>query len=418
MRILIATIFAGASLLAQGNLAWQQHPSNGREYALLDPMPWAQAEAAAVAAGGHLATLRSSSEEAWIRQQFGDTLWIGLTDAAQEGTWVWTSGEPVTYTNWLPGEPNNASNEDFTALAPGGWNDRDGLALVGGVAERPTPTVGNWYLNPANGHHYALTPQLSWTDAEALAQQFGGHLVTIRNAAENAWLASTFANPSECHWIGLHDTVTEGVFEWTSGEPVGYTDWFPNEPNNANGDEDFAHLSLPWVPIYAAWNDAPNGATVYGRIARGIIEVPAALSATLAPFGMGCPGPNGSIPMLAAAPGGEPRLGATATVEVTGLPMAITIPIFVYGTSKTVDPGPPAYNLPVDLGPLGWPGCQQLVSDDAHQLTITNTGQMSHSIPVPMDPGLLGFQYFVQACVLYTPSGVAVSNGIMGTVGL
>ncbi len=35
------------------------------------------------------------------------TIWIGLSDAAQEGTFIWLDGAPVNYTNWASGEPND-----------------------------------------------------------------------------------------------------------------------------------------------------------------------------------------------------------------------------------------------------------------------------------------------------------------------
>ena len=33
--------------------------------------------------------------------------WTGFNDIGRGGEFVWTTGEPVTYTNWHPGEPNN-----------------------------------------------------------------------------------------------------------------------------------------------------------------------------------------------------------------------------------------------------------------------------------------------------------------------
>ena len=39
----------------------------------------------------------------------GTRRWIGLSDQAVENNFVWDSGEPVTYTAWGPGEPNNSA---------------------------------------------------------------------------------------------------------------------------------------------------------------------------------------------------------------------------------------------------------------------------------------------------------------------
>ena len=63
-------------------------------------------------------------------------LWIGLEDSAEEGTWVWSSGKPVTYTAWASGEPNNAGVDGgaencawmyayhpSNQATPGQWND-------------------------------------------------------------------------------------------------------------------------------------------------------------------------------------------------------------------------------------------------------------------------------------------------------
>ena len=33
--------------------------------------------------------------------------WIGLTDEAEEGEWVWSSGKAPSFTNWAPKEPSN-----------------------------------------------------------------------------------------------------------------------------------------------------------------------------------------------------------------------------------------------------------------------------------------------------------------------
>src|SRR5262245_38386406 len=136
----LALVLLSVALPAQG-VTWLQNPANGHAYALTPPMGWAQAEAFAVAMGAHLVTIRSATEQAWLTQAFGPGRWIGFTDQAQEGVWVWTSGEPVTYTNWCPGEPNNASNEDFGVATACGWNDQQDTTTMPGIMEIHLPVA-------------------------------------------------------------------------------------------------------------------------------------------------------------------------------------------------------------------------------------------------------------------------------------
>ena len=60
---------------------------------------WSEAEAYAQSLGGHLVTINDQAEEDWLVSELRPTsyygFWIGLTDEAEEGTWVWSSGEAV-----------------------------------------------------------------------------------------------------------------------------------------------------------------------------------------------------------------------------------------------------------------------------------------------------------------------------------
>ncbi len=92
---------------------------------------WTDAFMASRAGGWHLADIHSAAENDLLNTNLGDSQpWIGLTDRAQEGDFRWVTGEPVTYTNWRPGEPNQVGEEDFVAFwdNTGIWNDFDDAA--------------------------------------------------------------------------------------------------------------------------------------------------------------------------------------------------------------------------------------------------------------------------------------------------
>jgi Ca2+-binding RTX toxin-like protein len=105
---------------------------NNKYYTLSTAGTWAQAQAQAVSLGGNLVTVNDAAENQFLVKTFGGTerLWIGFTDEVTEGVFKWANGETVTYTNWAPGEPNNAGNEDYAEFNFGGagrWNDLPGL---------------------------------------------------------------------------------------------------------------------------------------------------------------------------------------------------------------------------------------------------------------------------------------------------
>ncbi|XP_028447342.1 galactose-specific lectin nattectin-like [Perca flavescens] len=93
---------------------------------------WADAEFLCRGAGGHLASIRSAEEHAFLKNYINQvtgtqkTSWIGGTDAVQLFTWLWTDRSHFTYKSWNAGEPNNYGGAEFCIVMNWGganWND-------------------------------------------------------------------------------------------------------------------------------------------------------------------------------------------------------------------------------------------------------------------------------------------------------
>lgn len=116
------------------------NPANGHTYYLLDATTWTLSEAEAVSLGGHLVTINDADENAWVDdtfKAFGDSFWIGYSDAASEGSWVWADGDLSDFTNWGEVEPDSCSEltaEDWACFVTNG---------IGFLGPSPVPN-GGW----------------------------------------------------------------------------------------------------------------------------------------------------------------------------------------------------------------------------------------------------------------------------------
>ncbi len=114
-QLTIVLLSIAIASLSSSALAGPTFSYNGHRYFLTEPGTWAEAEAEAVAAGGHLVTINDAAENAWVAATFNPDppntgAWIGLYQLPGSlepaGGWVWVSGEPVTYLNWGAVEPS------------------------------------------------------------------------------------------------------------------------------------------------------------------------------------------------------------------------------------------------------------------------------------------------------------------------
>ena len=225
---------------------WAVNPTNGHAYKRIYCHDVIDAIDLAAAEDAYLVSINDEAEDLWIHQLFEpDALWIGLSDVAEEGQWVWHSGEPVTYTNWETREKDggNTGMKDYAISDWGGWQaialgDEQTYSLKEAILEKDdvhSPRFGFpqqaehsfeqgvWAVNPANGHAYLKIRCESLKVANDLAAAEDAHLVTINDAAEQQWLLGLFGN--HLYWIGLSDAEKEGEWVWQNGEPLTYKNW-------------------------------------------------------------------------------------------------------------------------------------------------------------------------------------------------
>lgn len=105
----------------------------GHKYELYnESMTWESAKLFCEKKGGHLVTISDEKENEFVNgmrcrnlsTDYQQSIWLGGSDTANEGTWSWITGEPFTYSNWEPNEPNGGTSQNYLQMySSGNWDD-------------------------------------------------------------------------------------------------------------------------------------------------------------------------------------------------------------------------------------------------------------------------------------------------------
>ncbi|XP_078679028.1 uncharacterized protein LOC144914705 isoform X8 [Branchiostoma floridae x Branchiostoma belcheri] len=247
--------------------------------------------------GGHLADVKTQELHDFLLSEIQKVdasrdYWIGLNDLKDEKTWTWSDGTPVSdcvFTNWAPGEPNNAygQGQDCGHLWKGKgfkWDD-DGcgkqkyfICQIGFGDEsscrrsegKPTDvgmqsTLELFYTADCP-EDYQLFQGICYK-AFNFAADFqqsvircvkdGGTLAMPRDQKTNEFLVGLkkLVDQKSPFRFGLHDILDENIWRWMDGQELGnFTDWGPGEPNDAKrgpGED-----CVEYLPYHKdKWND-------------------------------------------------------------------------------------------------------------------------------------------------------------------
>ncbi len=87
---------------------------------------WDVARTTCTTWGGALVAVGSANEYTFILGFAGKDTWLGATDIAKEGDFMWSQPEPFTFTDWEPGYPSDTDHtHNCVAIAASlEWQDR------------------------------------------------------------------------------------------------------------------------------------------------------------------------------------------------------------------------------------------------------------------------------------------------------
>ena len=119
------------------------------------------------------------------------------------------------------------------------------VVVCDGANEVEAPETHVCYRHPP-------AAEVVWQDARDACVVWGGDLLAIADAEEQAWVQTFIAAHA---WMGGNDLTTEGKFVWSNGEPFGYTNWLLGEPSDSTTGEDCVEIFAAQQDISYLWND-------------------------------------------------------------------------------------------------------------------------------------------------------------------
>jgi hypothetical protein len=279
-----------------------QWSGNGHYYeavSVSSGITWDDANSRANAAGGHLATITNADENQFVYDLIasddrywtidpsfpnnGVGPWIGgyKPGGPESADWAWVTGEPFSYTNWAPGQPDNYKNiEDklfFYAVGAekaSAWDD----SAAGDYSSRPPVQksyIVEWDTSLASGSTIGSPSTNSGGAASgytgSLPSSTTGPSTTTAIPGSIANSGSTVSGQGQ--GVAPQNMVLTGVWSCDDGgtyyiRQLGNMIWWFGEPSmNPDRWSNVARGTISGNTITLEYSDIPKGcAEGYGTL--------------------------------------------------------------------------------------------------------------------------------------------------------
>jgi cysteine-rich repeat protein len=214
------------------HFVWAQ---SGRCYSRHDrPLPWREAAAACNTIGAHLVSLNAWAELREMSTHLlagrTESYWIGLSDMWGSGEYRWNTGEPQNLLlRWSAGPPALGRCVSFDATGSINADLKPMRAEPCEEARGYLCEKEEWRTSPVNAHAYRQVGMVqTFAQATAACARVGGHLVTITDGDENAFVGGQFLGTL---WLGAIKKQKTGYFQWITGEPFEVEFFAPGDPD-------------------------------------------------------------------------------------------------------------------------------------------------------------------------------------------
>ncbi|XP_054912732.1 ladderlectin-like [Poeciliopsis prolifica] len=122
-------------------------------------------------------------------------------------------------------------------LSFGLWDGADAGCQLKDPTAFDCPAGWSWFDRRC---FVVVTFQKSWAAAEKHCQHLDSHLASFHNIDEYNFIRQLIFKTTQAHtrtWLGGYDSPGEGIWFWSDGSRLTFTNWAAGEPNNGGDKE-------------------------------------------------------------------------------------------------------------------------------------------------------------------------------------